>query len=223
MLADASAGPVLPARPPTDPTADERVYVPATGDARVLEFEERLGSRLPLSLRAWYEVIDTVSLMGAHPRLNPSEKPQRPAMYVNPALFSLPGGSERLAEQRKKMARLGMDLTTELPNANPEPLADPLVIFPLDALEDCMEDQDEEICNLPIAPDELHKANISGDAYYIRLPHAGADLPFDDWHKTTFTGYLREVFRWGGFPGWSRSKRPPVEELEFLTRSLLPL
>jgi len=59
----------------------------------------------------------------------------------------------------------------------------------------------------PIAPDLLHKDNISGGApYSIRLPASGFDAPLcDEWHETSFVAYLRiAILDWGGFPGLAR-------------------
>jgi hypothetical protein len=58
--------------------------------------------------------------------------------------------------------------------------------------------------NLDLAPDYLHKANISGGAPYgICLPCIQADPLFaDERHNLTFTDYLRLCFRWAGFPGF---------------------
>jgi hypothetical protein len=55
--------------------------------------------------------------------------------------------------------------------------------------------------NLDLAPDYLHKANISGGAPYgIELPHLGADPIFiNEEHGLPFVEYLRLAFRWGGF------------------------
>lgn len=57
------------------------------------------------------------------------------------------------------------------------------------------------------APDVLHKANVSGGApFRIRLPAPGADGVVEEevWGAIPFVAYLREVFRWGGFPGLRR-------------------
>jgi hypothetical protein len=57
-----------------------------------------------------------------------------------------------------------------------------------------------------IAPDVLHKDNVSGgEPYAIRLPDTGFDAPLlDEWHATTFVAYLRiAILEWGGFPGLS--------------------
>ncbi len=57
--------------------------------------------------------------------------------------------------------------------------------------------------NLDLAPDCLHKANISGGAPYgIELPYLGADPVFaNEKHSLPFVDYFRLAFRWGGFPG----------------------
>jgi hypothetical protein len=56
---------------------------------------------------------------------------------------------------------------------------------------------------LSLAPDYLHKANISGGApYTIELPFFGADPLFAyERHELPFVDYLRLSFRWAGFPG----------------------
>jgi len=56
---------------------------------------------------------------------------------------------------------------------------------------------------LSLAPDYLHKANISGGApYTIELPFHGADPVFAyERHELPFVDYLRLSFRWSGFPG----------------------
>jgi len=70
---------------------------------------------------------------------------------------------------------------------------------------------------LDFAPDFLHKQNISGGpAYSVELPPRtlrGAvdpDVMFEP-HRTTFVGYLREAFKWGGFPLLAVAELPPAE------------
>ena len=59
---------------------------------------------------------------------------------------------------------------------------------------------------IDIAPDFLHKANVSGGAPYgIEVPCEAADARLiGEFHQTTFVNYLRIAFRFGGFPGWDR-------------------
>ena len=54
--------------------------------------------------------------------------------------------------------------------------------------------------SLYLAPDYLHKANISGGAPYgIELPTLLADPPFTSEENLSFVEYLRYVMRWAGF------------------------
>jgi hypothetical protein len=81
-------------------------------------------------------------------------------------------------------------------------------------------------CNLDLAPDYLHKANISGGGPYgIELPFLGADPVFaNEAHELPFVDYLRLCFRWAGFPRLERyADRPDVREfLEVMSKSLEP-
>jgi hypothetical protein len=64
----------------------------------------------------------------------------------------------------------------------------------------------DDPCNLDLAPDYLHKANISGGAPYgMELPYLGADPVFvNEEHRLPFVDYLRIAVRWGGFPRLER-------------------
>lgn len=118
------------------------------------------------------------------------------------------------------------------------PLAerDPLVIYgPRDAWEcarewlDELENAHPEVVgplDLWLAPDYLHKANISGGSpYSIRWTSDVADPSFDaERHETTFIEYLRICFRNGGF---SRVALPEADDrtrafCEGLARDLEP-
>ena len=72
---------------------------------------------------------------------------------------------------------------------------------------------------IDLAPDYLHKANISGGSpYCVEVPFLGADPLFaDERHGLPFLDYLRLAFRWAGFPGLDRhAGRPDVRD--FVTR-----
>lgn len=92
---------------------------------------------------------------------------------------------------------------------------DPLVVdAPIDFVlseyaewdEDRGTEWDRGPFTIDIAPDCLHKANISGGAPYgMRVPNIGVDgLLLWEPHHTTFVNYLRIAFAWGGCPGWGR-------------------
>ena len=71
------------------------------------------------------------------------------------------------------------------------------------------EDEDEDGRRMyVVAPDALHKANISGgDPYMIAVPAPVADAPLEGYaHDVTFVEYLRIAIGWGGFPGWERDE-----------------
>ena len=82
-----------------------------------------------------------------------------------------------------------------------------------------------------LAPDFLHKANVSGGApYAMAVPNDGLDgLLLFERHRTTFVNYLRICFRRGGFTGWSglrgwaapQSPQPPL--LTEVAEELLPI
>ncbi len=89
----------------------------------------------------------------------------------------------------------------------------------LDALEG-----DEDVGEILLAPDDLHKANVSGgDPYGIAMPapiadgrvlHARVDVSLVD--------YLRLACRCGGFPGYDSLDRDVPSELAMLAADLLP-
>ncbi len=86
---------------------------------------------------------------------------------------------------------------------------DPLCVSPLyyveQQVEDCAEEMVEGEFAIDIAPDLLHKANISGGGpVQIHVPNMAIDgLVSDEDYKMPFVAYLRNSFRWGGFPGFA--------------------
>jgi hypothetical protein len=127
---------------------------------------ERLAGTIPLSLKTFWEVVGSVSLIG-HVRGWPQ--------YGDPLYVE--GPSAGLADFRD-------DLADREVSEGPMPF----------------------LC--PIAPDVLHKDNVSGDTpYSVELPNLGADaVVCDEWHNVCFVPYLRiAILDWGGFPGFSRA------------------
>jgi hypothetical protein len=75
-------------------------------------------------------------------------------------------------------------------------------ISELDEMDQMIEDIGHFEASL--APDALHKDNISGGASYaVELPNAAADFLFlNERHNLLFVAYLRlAILRFGGFPG----------------------
>ena len=76
---------------------------------------------------------------------------------------------------------------------------------------------------MTLGPDDLTKANISGDAYYVALPEPGADFKLiGATGEPNFIDYLRRTFACGGFPGWFGAKERPAE-LASLSEGLLEI
>jgi hypothetical protein len=109
--------------------------------------------------------------------------------------------------------------------------ADPLMVVP-DMVElEAWHDQNEgEALDWVIGWDARSKARLALDdeqldyGYSVTLPEAAADPPLKAGPRnTTFVGYLRSAFRYGGFPGWEAQKDRPETELAALRDGLLPL
>jgi hypothetical protein len=110
---------------------------------------ERLVGNLPLSLRAFYDVVGAVDLLGRHPNLTPRDSSIAP---------------------------------------------DPLVVFGVEeALAEAESNDDDERDVVTIAPDDLHKENVSGgDPYAIAVPEGRADaIVLNERHDLLFVDYLR--------------------------------
>jgi len=66
-----------------------------------------------------------------------------------------------------------------------------------------MSEYDSELAGfvMPVAPDRLHKANVSGGSPYgFRLPDSCADGVFMAESSSSFVSYLNDAFSNGGFP-----------------------
>ena len=138
---------------------------------------------------------------------------------------------QRLADELERQMRARACAAT----AGHELASDPLVIWApaRDELEyyrdlgdpDAPDSLDEDGWNgrytLEIAPDASLKSGYSGGAcYQVGFPDAAADAPVRELGAPSFVGYLRECFRWGGFPGLAGMPDPPLEELAALTDGL---
>ena len=150
-------------------TSTPGAHVPprAAGSKEIADFEKEMGV-LPLSLRAFFEVVGEVNLIGTHPSLDPK----------------------------------GNTVAT-----------DPLVVYGFDEGLAEYDDEDEGPSGLTIAPDDLHKANVSGgDAYEMAVPDLRADGELlNERHRLFFVDYLRLCFRFGGFPGYDGQANVPGE------------
>jgi hypothetical protein len=145
---------------------DRVVVAPPPDVAGRLDRLEAVVGPIPLSIRAWFEVVGQVNLMGRHPSWT-------------------------------------FDLTDAL-------VIEGTVDFFLQEQAQWQEERgtewDRGAFTIDLAPDHLHKADISGGApYAMAVPDGAADaILLHERHATTFVNYLRIAFEWGGFPGWDR-------------------
>ena len=165
------------------------------------ELEQVLG-HVPLAVRAWFEEIEEVNFYGYHPQWN-----------------ELVLSFDEYAVLKPGSYRLGTFLMSD---------CDPFQISSLDeqkitSLKE--EYRRDKSCQLEFAPDRYFKDFCGGSStpYGFMLPQASADamMPTSSgW--TTFVEYIRVSLAWGGFPGMSEWPKVPRDDLDFLTRDLLP-
>lgn len=160
-------------------------------------FEDQYGA-LPLSIRMWYEVVGSLCLMGSHPKLcymDSFNSGSSKPFYADPLVIN--------------------------------PIKDPPLPFYADMVYDYTgEETTDPPYGLWLAPDAVQKANLSGGGpTQIIFPNPAMDAPLisEQWDGVLFVRYLQRCFQWGGFPGLIDSSLYPDQELEFLTKDLLPL
>jgi hypothetical protein len=151
-------------------------------DAQAVAVIEEAVGRLPLALRACLSRVGEVWLCGSHPSWSP------PAY----AFDDLPGDPV---------------------------MADPLVLPSAKwMLEELRQWDDDEWCQpkrpwrFVLAPDELHKANISGGTHDVLLPTADADpviVGVNQRRGVSLVTYLRVSLGFGGFPGFQFASSTP--------------
>jgi hypothetical protein len=127
---------------------------------------------VPMVVSSWLRVVGDVWLVGTHPSW-----PQSAA--ADPLVIELEG------------------------TRNPDASIRDYYQGELDAWREwSTEDAEGGGFVLPVAPDRLHKANVSGGGPYgFRLPDATAEGLFVGEVAMPFVSYLNWVFRHGGFPG----------------------
>lgn len=165
--------------------------------AQLLDEAEHLCGVFPFSLHAFYEIVNGVNFVGYHPEW---EK-------------VLPWTSTRTVR-------------SEHDYLSPFFQLDPLFVFPFDTWKDEQFRQSGAMaeCYWSTSQDSLAKYVVDDvrDFYEIHLPCLGADAILEG-HGIYFVDYLRNCFRWGGFPGWEHLPQRPEEDLAFITEGLLPI
>ena len=188
-------GPAIQRIPPAASTALERL------DADM--------GPLPLSLHTWFDVVGNVRLTGSHPWLSTSyevdrRRDYRLTSYSDPLVIRLEYRHNEILFLPYREA-FGYETAADQDAAFDPELAD--------------------ACILELAPDDCHKAGVSGGGpYFMAFPNRAADARlYGDQPYGFFVEYLRECFVWGGFPGIKHSTVRPDEQLALLTRDLEPI
>lgn len=109
--------------------------------------------------------------------------------------------------------------------------ADPLMIaVDLEELDERRRDPNDPPSEVVVGWDARAKARLTVEdieldfGYTVAIPELGIDAPLAGASgQTTFVGYLRKAFRWGGFPGWADQPDYPAAEIKILSADLLPI
>jgi hypothetical protein len=181
--------------------------------ARLRELEERVGD-LPLSVRAWYELVGGVNLVGVHPDWAPliAESGWIDASYWERGFDLEDGGHPMQYLEPLQIFALGVREPYGISVPGGHPVADGRL--------------GRATRSLAIMPNErlAYLENGQDGFYYeIEMPCASADAALlYERHETTFVNYLRICLRWAGFPGWERLPVHPERDIAALTAGLLP-
>ena len=181
----------------TDHLQDPLVLAPPT--AKETAFIGRLegkGMVLPLSWRAWIEEVGDVNLAGAHDRLCFWDHPGFAGVYADPLMVTLDHFEFEIESRQEEFDEGGQP----------------------------------EGFDLVVGWDPTAKARLAiehqllDNGYELEVPNAAADGGLRlRGVETPFVDYLRNAFRWGGFPGWAGQPNPPEADLKQLTEGLLPI
>ncbi|WP_344980637.1 hypothetical protein [Streptosporangium fragile] len=190
----------------------EYVCQPPTADDRraITQAEQSIGP-LPLALRACMEIVGGVDLCGdggaVLPHVSYHFDPGEDAdLYPDP-LVLMPG-RHLWSVWRSRLEGLVDE------GACPDPA------------QEAGSGSRSAVIDFVLAPDEIHKANVSGGEQRIRLPDRSADPELWSVPRrkgVTLVEYLRTSLSWGGFPGYDDLPAgvPWPEILEELRRDLV--
>lgn len=123
------------------------------------------------------------------------------------AFWRIVGGINFVWDYESEMPPPGFGTDLPLDEMDPLCICPPVAIaYEFETWEEQKAEPDPDLIEpfrIDLAPDHLHKANVSGGAPYgVELPFWGADpILAGERHGLPFIDYLRMSFRWAGFPG----------------------
>lgn len=170
-------------------------YCPPTAAAgEHADWLEERFGPVPMTVLSWVRLVGDVWLVGTHPQWDTSAA-------ADPLVIELEG-SRHPGEPIRDYFEESLEAWREWGPRDPE--TRPFV--------------------LPVAPDRLHKDNVSGGPPYgIVLPDSCADGLFAGEATMPFVSYLNLVFRNGGFPWPTAPLEAQWRAKQALARDLLPL
>lgn len=151
-----------------------RTLPEAADEERIVQIEQITGAPLPPSLKAFWQVVGGVSWVWDYDQDSVPVIAGLPLAEIDTDAL--------LIESCGSIASFCFEAWQEQKN-----VIHPDLIGPF---------------SVDLAPDRLHKMNVSGGApYAIELPFLGADPFFrQDNNSLCFVSYLRDCFAWAGFP-----------------------
>lgn len=180
---------------------DSVLTKPDSNISQVLHSLSLEGVYVPIVYQAWLEAIGGVNLMGTDPAWPFSAyafndlDPSLEIYYIDPLFVE--ADTDFILDQYKQW-RASVNQSGEK------------VIGPF---------------RLVIAPDEYHKANISGaDPYELLTLEASVDsILLNERHSFSFLAYIRHAFSWAGFPGFDKYDSPPLDFITSISKKMLEI
>ena len=175
---------------------------PTAGAAQHAAWLQERFGPVPMTVLSWVRIVGDVWLVGTHPKWPESASGDPLVIELEGSRY--PGSS--MGDQYEGVFSDWQEWAEEDPDARP---------FTLD-----------------VAPDRLHKDNVSsGPPYGIIVPDPCADAQFtgeEDDDPVPFVSYLNNAFAHGGFPYGEDPRRPgsgssEVRVKRSLSQDLLPL
>lgn len=164
----------------------------------------RVGAVLPLSLRAFYEIVGAVNFVGVRTTAMDTFE------YGNDAIVEDEEPTERIDEELNPLYITALDKTLT-----------PEGYLAFRRIED-----EEVPYTLVVTRDAPSKYFLSDvGAFLLEIPCLAADarMLFEDGYGMTFVEYLRHSFRHGGLPPASDEPVLAEKTLDYLTRDLFPI
>lgn len=169
-------------------------FIPATaGAGEYASWLREQFDAVPMTLLSWVRLVGDVWLVGTHPGWPESSSGDPLVIQVE--------GSHYPESSIRELFKDELEIWSERKSEDPE--TGPFV--------------------LPLAPDRLHKENVSGgEPYGVILPDGCVDGLFVAETTMPFVSYLNRVFRNGGFP-WHTGSEAQSRVCRALREDMLPL